>query len=762
MVLEASLKIPFVLLTVQLFLNSANANQVDASCTDVAGKFEELIAKIYIPNVGLLKDADKTTNWMYWDRLEKAFHAARKEDLDALFTGPNRLTFEKIEKLFFDKQAGLIKLDNFTEKFVDDFYVFLQDHRDLLDGKPDQSFRILKAFQDKDKQMGLSAARTDASISTDAGMRTAERTLLNQALAEMKGEKNDSLKWYDGIANFFSPHNKRMAKLLNNNNQLRKKMQSSYASVEPVDDVLEKYAAILSADEATKLKAIITSSGNELAEVREAIEAVYGKQLTTSSPIKTGEIRLRALNKTVKDFDAPDNLQIAKVAEERLDQLDAILKAARERKGMGPRPMSEYHPAQLEIRNTQHTRETGELAGSYSSKLSKTAPNSDYTVTARWDITYNHSRDVTKERQASRDVQNGTDDAGNPTYTTEYYTETYTDTETWSTYGSDSGTFTLDASYGELLSGKVSPDTGRISPPTPTYIDSSIRSASTSNVTIVSADTAGILQESKRIREIEKPLLEAASTSISKVEEIRRNYQTLRKSESERASAVKKLMSTKEEMLGKVSETLEKYTKLSDQEIKALWPSEIPANFRSRNSLLLERYLHLAKRIDHFAEQVGRNVENLELSFVLPDYSAEMTELNAIAAKNLKIQVAGGTVIGAGAAGGGYYAYDKSKSQTWESSNGTAGGKRTYTTDYLAPQVEKSRTKAEIEESMSTSKSLNNISQSYTQLPEQAFATPVAAKASASSASAPKKKEVIKKKNKTQNSPATKVEVQNE
>ncbi len=631
------------------------AMEPEATCVDVANKFEELIAKIYSPNIGLLKDADKTTTWMYWDRLEKAFHAAKKEDLDSLFIGPNRLTFEKIEKLFFDKQAGLVKLDNFTEKFVDDFYVFLQDHRDLLDGKPDQTYRLLKAFQDKDKQMGFSAARTDASISTDAGLKAAEQVLLSQALAEMRGIKNDSSKWFDGVANFFSPHNKRMNRLLNNNNQLRKKMQSSYASVEPVDEVLEKYAAMLTQDEATKLKAIIASSGNELAEVRQAIEEVYGKQLTTTSPVKTGEIRLRTLNKTVKDFTAPDNLQIAKVAEERLDQLDAVLKSARERKGMGPRPMSEYHVAQLEIRNTQHARETGELTGNYASKLSKTAPNSDYTVTARWDITYHHSRQVTKERQASRQVQNGEDADGNAIYDTEYYTETYTDTETWSTYGSDSGTFTLDASYKELLTGNVSPDANRISPPTPMYIDSTIDSATTSNVTIVSANTSNILQESRRAREIEKPLMDTASSSIAKVEEIRTNYQTLRKSDGDRKTAVKSLMSMKDDMLGKVSSTLEKYSKLSDQEIKALWPSEVPENFRARNSLLLERYQHLEKRIDHFAEQVGRNVDNLELNFTLPDYSPIMGELDAIAEKNFKIKVAGGAVLGTAAAGGGYY-----------------------------------------------------------------------------------------------------------
>ncbi|MBY0415824.1 MAG: hypothetical protein K2Q18_16755 [Bdellovibrionales bacterium] len=758
------MKLFLPLVIFQLTLGNVHADDVNPDCTDVAKQFEQLVDKIYKPNIGLINDSEKGTTWMYYDRLEKAFHAVKKDDLDALFIGPNRLTYEKVEQLFFDIKSGTLKIDPPTEKFIDDLYVFLQDHRQLLDGKPDQSYRILKALQEADRKAGHSAARTDAAITTDAGMKTAETTLLDQAIAESKGIKNPSSKWYDGFINFFSPHNKRMANLLNNNNQLRKKMQSSYASVEPVDDVLSKYASMLSPDEAIKLKGIIASSGDELAEVKQAIDEIYGRQLTQTNPVKPGDFRLRLLSKTIKDAEAPSNRDIARVAEKRLDELDKVIKEARTRKGVGERPMSEYHPAHLEIRNTQYARETGELAGSYSSKLAKTAPNSNYNVDASWDITYNHSKQVTKQRQASRQVVTGQDEAGNDITSTEYYTEDYIDTEYWSTYGSDSGTFTLDASYSELINNKVMPDPGRISPPSPTYIDSSIDSATTSNVQITNFDANKILKESKKASDVEKPLIATINQNIGKVEDIRSTYQTLRKTEKGRKDAIQTLSDIKAEMIKKIDSSLGAYSKLTDAEIKALWPSEIPTNFRARNQEQLQRFYHLANRIDHFSQQIERNVDNLELTFILPDYSAKMKVLDDIAAKNLKTQVIAGTttVVAVTTTGGGYYYL--TQTEIGQQQLAKIKGKEPAPS-YNAPLIDSSSAT----QSAETLKSVKEIVRPYSDLPPEAFEAPPAPKPKSvpkpvpkpaePPASAPTKKKPIAQKKKKVAQP---VEVQGE
>ena len=91
-----------------IFVSPLWANTSAVDCNDISKKFAGLVDDVYAPNAQIFTDKDKSigATWMYWDRLEQAFHASDSKKLKELFTGPNRITRNDISNISHQLNSG--------------------------------------------------------------------------------------------------------------------------------------------------------------------------------------------------------------------------------------------------------------------------------------------------------------------------------------------------------------------------------------------------------------------------------------------------------------------------------------------------------------------------------------------------------------------------------------------------------------------------------------------------------------------------------
>lgn len=615
-------------------------------------EFQRIADTVFAHNRGLLRDAEKGTQDPYWGRLSRALHATSEGTLRDLFTGPNRITAQKIEEIWWAIRIGDLRVDLETDRFFQGLRDFARDHPQLFDGKPDFPYRLRQALQAVDARHGFEGSPEAAAHLTARALSDAEETLLAQAIREGRGIRNASSRRFDWFWDFWSPHHSRMAGLIEFNQALRMRMQHMFIADEPIDHALKLYGAGLTASERERLQALVTDTSGQLQDVRDIFRRVYGIELSSTRPVKIGDIRLRTLHARASDINAQGKFDDAvERSEKDLDVHDAVLRESRERQKLGERPLAEYHDRHLQIRNPQYYRETGSLQSRYYSHSGATVKDSDYQVEASWTVTVKHEETRTREVERRYQKDDGTWD-------TEVVEEEYT--HRYETKYTMRERFTLDADYNEVLGGRIRPSSGRVDYMLP---DAEVRghnavSASNGPASIEWVDTVRtqqILDWGKKAREIEKPLRDKIDELITLTNSIRKDYPGNIAAEKDWTARLAELEKAKAELERLQKERLGEYHKWEKERINGQWKQDDPKHFAERNRQLNNRYLHLMHRIDLFREQVRRRAPSLEVTYTVPDRSPQLSVLDEIRHR-VRVQQGIGAmaVIGTGTAAGIY------------------------------------------------------------------------------------------------------------
>ncbi|MEW6055544.1 MAG: hypothetical protein AB1540_02945 [Bdellovibrionota bacterium] len=654
-----SLSRTFIFFAFALFCGAAQAPAAITGSDCIKRLTAQLAAiheKIYAPSEKMLREAGKTASAFYHGRLRQAFEAVSEETLQNLFD-PKKggLSQEGLEDLFWAIKSGAIKTTEAQDQFVADLRHLVDDYGPVFWTDQNKSYEIRQALRRADADYAYPDNPDVVAIYTDRALAQSEVNILSRALGEHAlNKKYPNSKWYDRIARFFSPYYQKAKEILQFNNQLRRRLQLMYKMDEPVEHAISRYTSELDLNDAEKsrLKALVSDTSGQMEEVRKTIQTVYGKEISLSDPLDEASIRVRDLHKKLKAH-APDSEFKAqeKLAEQDMDVIDEVVGGARRRKGMGPRPMEEYHDVHLQVRNAQHKRETGVLHSHYLNATGRSPRDSNYDVVTKWTVTVSCSKTelvpVTKTR---------TNSSGK--------TETYTTLELKTKYWTESYSMTrddvLNAKYEEVLQNKIEPNVNEVPelPPASTRGIAHANSATNGAPWIESFDeqkTKRILALGEQVRASENPYRARINDAISQLSEINpESYPQIRDNVELREKNLAALANTKRELQQRV-EVLSKYQKADERLISSQWKNDKPEDFAERNLRLVARYNHMINRIDHLYEQIRRQAPSLEIEYKLPSYETQLAALNRIRRNNRIIQ----TVMGTGtvAAGVGYFVY---------------------------------------------------------------------------------------------------------
>jgi hypothetical protein len=360
----------------------------DACATNYAG----ILDRIYTPNVTLLRDAERGTADPYWGRLSQAMSTTPEADLRKLFSGSKGMTAQDIDDLWWKVMSGELKSDHTQQRLVTALRDFAKANPDVFNKAEDVPFRLLERIKKVDVEHGFGDA--SAVKTTSKALDETEETLLLQALQEVNGIRNKSSKFGDNVRELFTSPADRLRDMIDLNNDARKRMQHVVMADEPVADAMAKYSTRLDDKERKALEGLITNTNAQLADTRELLEKTYGRQLSyTNDAVRVGDIRLQDLHKGADLGEASGDMSHAvRQAESDMDVVDSSLASARKRAAEGPRPWPEYTERHLEIRNTQHARETAENHAAYYTYGEKLPKDSDYKVDISWTVTVQHQK----------------------------------------------------------------------------------------------------------------------------------------------------------------------------------------------------------------------------------------------------------------------------------------------------------------------------------------------------------------------------------
>ena len=566
------------------------------------------------------------------------------DQIRAIFSGPQKLSFQDLDDLWWAGQTRLVKIDKETMAYL----TFLREIGRRAPGLFAEGRRDIPAFFRRTVKMAL-----EGKGGLEHNLVQTEETLLMQAILEGRGIRNASNAWYDRFLNFFSPHSQRLQELLHFNNNMRRSTQQFGLADEPVADALAKYAEHLNPGERQALDGLLADTQAQVRQQSDKIKEVYGKDLTREPAPDLGDIRLRTI--AVKAEEAGSDKQFAEAvlqSERDMDQVEAIANAAQKRTGAEGRKMEEIHPRELQIRHNQWRRETGELNEAHSAMLRTKVPNSDYRVTAEWTVTVNHQQ--WKTRQVSRRQPDGS---------TKTETENYL--VTWTSHYPMRGSFSLDASYREVINGTISPSTSRVESMLPSASPRGMYAVSASNgsPTIVATDqraTSAILQRAAKARAVEKPVEAKLDQFAEVIEKIRDEHAkgNLEQTRERHLAAFARIRSELDQMRAAM---WDQYRNKSDGAVRSDWTDDTLEHFRARVKLLEDRYARIGRLADYTHEQVARGMPDLQPRYDLPTYARQEEELERIRHRARVVQAVGGGTAGTAAAGGGLYASDEDR-----------------------------------------------------------------------------------------------------
>lgn len=577
------------------------------------------------------------------NRFLAAVEKLSDEQIREIFNGPRKLSWKDVDDLWWAAQTREIKMKPDAIAWLSLLRQVGQREPQLFSGRRDVASLFRRAAK----------AALNRPGTIEQNMVQAEETLLLQAILEGRGIRNASNKWADRFVNFFSPHSRRMHDLISFDNSMRKSTQQYVVADEPVTDLLAKYAEQLKPEQKSKLESLLADTRPFIQVNADKIKGVYGRDLAETPGIDLGEIRLRSIGAKADEAGGQEHFEGAiKQSQKDMDEVEKIsteLKAAR---GEGARSPEDMHQRELQIRHHQWRNEMASLAKAHESELGKKLPNSEYEVNASWTVTVNHSKKEMVDVPKSKQKEDGS---------WEYWTEKEEQTKTWTSTYTESGTFTIDASYREALNGKVEPDAGRLSLPTAKTRGFDAVSASNGSPTIDSIDQSRvnqIMNRAARARAVEKPAVDQLEHGDKILGAIRAEHNPA--DAAVKAKHEQQLTNLLAELKGGQEKVWDKYQGIkTESEVKANWPDDTLESFRERTGLVNERLLRQIRIVESTREQIRRGEADLEIRYALPDYSRQLNELERIRKKARIIQATGAATATAAGGGTGYYLSDE-------------------------------------------------------------------------------------------------------
>ncbi|MBP7844867.1 MAG: hypothetical protein KA116_08625 [Proteobacteria bacterium] len=623
---------PPLRLNLSIFLFIISLNSI-AKSPNVCNELASLIAKkVLEPNRGLHNDAERGSADPYWNRLSQVLRTTDAKDLENIFYPSGDMTaFELYDSMFWGIKSGEIKADGKMDRLVTELRDFVVENPKAFEQEKDRAFHILKALEAADKMHNFSGDPTLAARSTMRAIGIAEESLLARAVAEStRGKKYANRKWYDGMYRFFSPHYKRMLRILDFNNNIRARMQQDFLADEPVTDTLLRFEKELKSQDTEALRGLVADTPGKLKEARDLVEKVYKRELSYTDPLREADQRLFDLDKIMAKSDSEAEFhQAVRESERDMDSIDLAHKRYRDLEKLGPRPFDDYHPTHLQIRQTQYKRETETLHNAYEDVLERNPENPAYDVHAHWTVT---------EHYTTQETEHYTDNEGRSQtrQVTRHHTYTF----------SADDDFVVNARYEEVIDGQLKPRESEINTP---YV-SGPHGGTTFNGSptidkIYSGRSDEILENGAKARVSEKPFRDRIDSVMNWVESVRENYPKNISKDEDYKTLLKKFSEIRKELEKSRKDYLEEYQNWVANKVNGQWKQDKPQDFKDRNTYLHERFRHMVNTLDHFQEQIRRKQKPLNVTYELPDYKKQLEILRKIYIRNRTIQGVGGGII---------------------------------------------------------------------------------------------------------------------
>ncbi len=638
-------------LSVVSFAMAAGKSAAPASGVTCSTLYQDL----WQHSVKAMKSQEKTTTYFYWGRARLAIEATPPEKLAEIF---KKMSKSDLENLFWGVKAGDIKATRDEEKMIEELWHMVDDlgEKPFWGPAPDRAYAIQQALRAHDAKLTYSGNPAFAAELTDQALGKTELEMLARAMGEHeRNAKYPNSKFFDRIVRFFSPHYDKVKDVLSTNNSIRRRLQTMYEADRPALDAIAKYEKDLklSSGELRDLQAQASDTAGLLSEARKDIEALYGREVSTSEPLPEAEIRIRELAKRAASLGSgKKETELRNLSESDMDTIDRVIGTAWDRtKGTTTgMPLSEKHDVHLQIRNPQYRRETPERRAAYLGVTKPRSPNqSEYDVVTEWVVTVKHEEP--KTRQVPKPVYNEKGEQTGTKMETEHYTDYY---DTTYTMNRDDQ---LRARYEEVLQNSVNPsDHVSDLPALPTAQKRGAYAVSASNgepyIDSYSTDQVSrILQNGSTARSSETPYRDRIAAATKLVDAVTNETYKVALKEPGGAKKILGEFEAEEKRLRAARAELASYQATDASRIRSQWSSDKEKDFRDRNQQMLNRFDHMITRISHAAEQVRRETPSLEIEHTLPGYDAQMARLKEIRDKNRRI--IRNTAIGSAATGVG-------------------------------------------------------------------------------------------------------------
>jgi hypothetical protein len=622
-------------------------------------KCRDLLASIFDETQGMLGDYKRESTYFYPGRTIRAFEATDPKVLERLFSSKaSGITYDDFINIYWGVKSGSIKVTPQEDEFISDIHHMIDDHGPFLWRDQDKVFHILETLRKADANWSMIKGRDESALATQKALSITESNIIERALSEHLGRRYPNSRWFHGLRNFIFPHYKKIVEIISHNNFIRKRLQLTYTADEPFDhglsNLAEKYK--LSDSEISLLKEKTSDSGAEVADVRQDVQGVFGRELTILDPTRTRDVNVATIYKAIRNKaktegqEAADEFnQLYQRSNQDLDQLDDMLQKSYSKENPGRYnffPLADVHDTHLKIRFDHFKSLTDNFRSRYFGFTKRNHPrDAKYNVTTAWTVTVHHSKQETRMKTV---IENGK---------SKQVVETYT--KRWTTSYSDSRPDVLEASYEEVLLNDVTPKTSEIpSLPAPQARGMHADYATNGSPHFSWVDrvkTSEILESGAQARSNEGVYRTSIRNAEAMINELTVKYQTDILTDAAKKSDALATLQRHIDHLVDRSKELNNYLGSNKSQVRNIWHNDISRDFQSRNTHMLTRIDHMERRLRHIHEQVLRDQPNLQVDYQMPDHSSAVEELRRI---HVRYRVIQGVMAGTTVAAGGFAIYD--------------------------------------------------------------------------------------------------------
>lgn len=606
-----------------------NSAKEQESCKIV---FNRLYETLYKPNA----DLDSPSNQQAlvqtsWQQANSAFRntAITKEQLEAIFEGPNAISGAEIDALYFALLSGVGVKSSKPGFFniVSTLQQINRKHPTLFNGQKDVVERLQRILNDGELQT-MATSEPSLVQKLNRNLVASLDNILAQMMKEMKG-------W--GYRNTLDPHVNRSIKLVEFGENTLAALDSIVKADGPIDQAISRHGKELLADETAALQELQNDTPGKIQAHRDAINLVFDNDMANGLPVLVGQLKLRKLAERLEAANAGGKLeQVFAEAIRDMDTLEGILRALRKRQGFTDLDYPGLEDFFLHVRHVEYADATKSLGSKYRSLLDDKAPKTNYSVRAKWKVSVRFQRTVRVEtpvyetNSRNERVKVRTD----VSYESRYHTEEF----------DEEGTFKLDASYDELLKKKFSPKSSEVDPqlPEPDSSDYSASlhlwdsdvtrrphpiSATNESSTVVSYDHAResqILREASRMIDTENAVREPLDQAVKRIDQWIERYDSIRGSSTARAEALQGIDESVTALIGILGNEGRRIVAMDAAAVRALWSAADAAHFHERATALQKRNESLIQRLKFFREQVRRQMETLTNITQTPKFAPQL------------------------------------------------------------------------------------------------------------------------------------------